>query len=313
GYEGLDVLLKSAKIIHDRGIPAQVVIAGSGAAATELRALTSQLGLQHHVTFLGRISAEMIPWLMSFMDVLPCPRLPTRVTELGSPLKPLESLAAGKVVVLSDVSPQADLIPPGSGRGFLVPAGDPEALADALSEALLDPELSRAVSRAGRLWTVRERTWKALSFTIRSAYEDADRNWKTALSKVPHRPLSQIRLGVVADEFTTETLRHRVQLVPISRRDPLAALDKGLDAVFVESAWEGNGGEWFHGVGYYGDEQFAALNLLLHSSAESGIPRIFWNKEDPVHYRRFIPTAVHFDHIFTTDGALLGDCLAAGG
>src|SRR5699024_8700195 len=77
--------------------------------------------------------------------------------------------------------------------------------------------------------------------------------------------------------------------------------------------WEGNGGEWFHGVGYYGDEQFAALNLLLHSSAESGIPRIFWNKEDPVHYRRFIPTAVHFDHIFTTDGALLGDYLAAGG
>src|SRR5699024_8244565 len=72
GYEGLDVLLKSAKIIHDRGIPAQVVIAGSGAAATELRALTSQLGLQHHVTFLGRISAEMIPRLMSIMDVMPC-------------------------------------------------------------------------------------------------------------------------------------------------------------------------------------------------------------------------------------------------
>lgn len=312
-YEGLDVLLKAVRLIRDRDIPAQVVIAGSGAAAAELRALTAQLHLEDEVTFLGRIPAEDIPRLMSIMDVMPCPRLSTRVTELVSPLKPLESLAAGKAVVLSDVSPQVDLAPEGSGRGFRVPAGSVEGLADTLAEVLLDPDLARSASRAGRLWVVRERTWNALSSTICSAYDAADRHWQDALRETPHRSLEHIRLGIVADEFTTQTLGHRVQLVPISRHDPIAAVDQSLDAVFIESAWEGNGGEWFHGVGYYDDEQFAALKLLLHNAARSGIPTIFWNKEDPVHYSRFIPTAVNFDHVFTTDASLLGDYLAAGG
>lgn len=312
-YEGLDVLLKAVRVVRDRDIPVQVVVAGSGAAAPELRALTAQLHLDDEVTFLGRIPAEDIPRLMSLMDVMPCPRLSTRVTELVSPLKPLESLAAGKAVVLSDVSPQIDLVPEGSGRGFQVPAGSVEGLADTLAEVLLDPDLARSASRAGRLWVVRERTWNALSSAICSAYDDADRHWQDALREIPHRSLERIRLGIVADEFTTQTLGHRVQLVPISRQNPLAALDQSLDAVFIESAWEGNGGAWFHGVGYYDDEQFVALNLLLHNTSPAGIPTIFWNKEDPVHYSRFISTAVNFDHVFTTDASLLGDYLAAGG
>ncbi|WP_339393931.1 glycosyltransferase [Brevibacterium metallidurans] len=312
-YEGLDLLLESVRMIRDRGIPVQVVIAGSGAAAKELQTLTAQLDLEDDVTFVGRVPIEDIPRLMSFMEIMPCPRLSTSVTELVSPLKPLESFAAGNVVVLSDVSPQVDLAPPGSGRGFLFPAGDAEALANTLADVLLNPDLARSVARAGRLWVARERTWKSLNAEIRAAYTSADRHWRTSLLEVPHRPLDSIRLGIVADEFTTETLSHRVQVVPISRKDPLAALEQDLDAVFIESAWEGNGGEWFRGVGYYNDEEFAALELLLRSAQERGIPRIFWNKEDPVHIRRFLPTATHFDHVFTTDASLLGDYLAAGG
>ncbi|PCC41528.1 glycosyltransferase [Brevibacterium aurantiacum] len=311
-YEGLDILLEAVRMIRDRDIPLQVIIAGSGAAEAELRGLSAQLRLEDDVTFLGRLPSADIPRLMSIMDVMPCPRLSTRVTELVSPLKPLESLAAGKAVVLSAVSPQVDLAPPGSGRGLLAPAGDAEALADVLAEVLLSPDLARSMARAGRLWVVRERTWNAVSSAVRSAYAGADRYRQDALAEVPRLPLEQIRLGIVADEFTTETLGHRVELVPISRRDPLAALEQKLDAVFVESAWEGNGGEWFHGVGYYDSEQFAALDLLLRSTAAAGIPSIFWNKEDPVHYRRFIQAAVHFDHVFSTDASLLGDYFAAG-
>ncbi|MGW9005116.1 glycosyltransferase [Brevibacterium casei] len=311
-YEGLDILLEAVRIVRDRDINVQVVIAGSGPAAKELHALTEQLHLKDDVTFVGRVPNEDIPRLMSIVDVMPCPRLSTRVTELVSPLKPLESYAAGKVVVLSDVSPQVDLAPPASGRGFLFPAGDPEALSNVLIEVLLNPDTARAAARAGRLWVVRERTWTALSSEIRAAYESADRYWTSSLAEVPRKPLEQIRLGIIADEFTTETLSHRVQVVPISREDPLAVLDQDLDAVFIESAWEGNDGEWFRGVGHYGEEEFAALERLLHGAGDRGIPRIFWNKEDPVHIRRFLPTAVHFDHVFTTDASLLSEYLAAG-
>lgn len=311
-YEGLDVLLRAVRKLRDRSIPVQVVIAGSGSAEAQLRALNAELQLEDDVTFLGRLPAEDIPRLLSVMDIMPCPRVSTRVTELVSPLKPLESLASGKTVVLSDVRPQVDLAPPGSGRALLVPADNVEALADTLAEVLDDSDLARAVARAGRLWAVRERTWNVVSAEVKASYRDADRRWQEALTEVPTLALEQIRLGIIADEFTTETLSHRVELVPISRKDPLAALEQGLDAILVESAWEGNGGEWFHGVGYYDSEQFASLDLLLRAAAEAGIPRLFWNKEDPVHYRRFIPTAVHFDHIFSTDASLLGDYLAAG-
>ncbi|WP_422115729.1 glycosyltransferase [Brachybacterium sp. UNK5269] len=311
-YEGLDVLLQAVRRIRDREIPVQVIIAGSGAASSDLRTLTAELGLEEDVTFLGRVPAQDIPRLMSIMDVMPCPRLSTRVTELVSPLKPLEALAAGKAVILSDVTPQADLVPEGSGRGFLVPAGDTEALAATLAAVLVDPELARAAARAGRLWVVRERTWNALSSGISSAYESASRHWDAALTDVPRRPLGSVRVGIVADEFTTETLGHRVQVVPISREDPLAALEQDLDAVLIESAWEGNGGEWFHGVGYYDDTQFAALRRLLWGAKQKGIPTLFWNKEDPIHYRRFVRAAVRCDHVFTTDASLVGRYLASG-
>lgn len=311
-YEGLDVLLRAVRAIRDREVPVQMVIAGSGAAGADLRQLTTELGLDDDVTFLGRVPAEDIPRLMSIMDVMPCPRLSTRVTELVSPLKPLEALSAGKAVVLSDVKPQADLVPEGSGRGFLIPAGDADALAETLERIIVNPDLARAAARAGRLWVLRERTWNALSSDICSAYERSKKHWNDALVDVPSRPLGSLRVGIVADEFTTETLGHRVQLVPISRDEPLDALEQDLDAVFIESAWEGNGGEWFHGVGYYDDAQFAAFRRLIWGAAQKGIPTIFWNKEDPVHYRRFVRAAVRCDHVFTTDASLLGSYLASG-
>ena len=182
-YEGLDILLRAIRAIRDREIPVQLVIAGSGAAGAELRTLSAELGLDDDVTFLGRVPAQEIPRLMSIMDVMPCPRLSTRVTELVSPLKPLEALAAGKAVVLSDVLPQADLVPDGSGRGFLVPAGNVEALAEALEKALVEPDLARAAARAGRLWVLKERTWNALSSEIREAYARSAEHWARSLRR----------------------------------------------------------------------------------------------------------------------------------
>ena len=311
-YEGIDVLLKAVRRIRERDIPVQVVLAGSGSAEAELRKLASELGIEGDVNFLGRIPPQEIPRLMSLMDLMPCPRISTRVTELVSPLKPLEALAAGKAVVLSEVKPQVDIVPKGSGRGFLVPAGDVGALAETLERLLCEPDTARAAARAGRLWVVRERTWRVLSSKIRSAYKLASLRWNDALVDVLKRPLSTIRVGIIADEFTTETLARCVQLVPISRDNPLEALEQGLDAVFIESAWEGNGGQWFHGVGYYDGESFAALRRLLSGASQKGIPTIFWNKEDPVHFRRFVRAAVLCDHVFTTDASLIDDYLRSG-
>ncbi|MDO1752457.1 glycosyl hydrolase family 1, partial [Escherichia coli] len=68
-----------------------------------------------------------------------------------------------------------------------------------------------------------------------------------------------------------------------------------FDLIFVESAWEGNEGQWSRGIGHYSDEESADLRGLLNLAKELGVPTVFWNKEDPVHFARFAPNAALFD------------------
>ncbi|AQS50886.1 hypothetical protein PAEH1_03635 [Paenalcaligenes hominis] len=78
--------------------------------------------------------------------------------------------------------------------------------------------------------------------------------------------LEQITLGLIADQFTTDTLASAVKVVllsPENWREELA--QQPVDAMFVESAWKGNGWQWYKKVGYYSDEEFAPLSeLLIH-------------------------------------------------
>src|SRR5699024_9968788 len=113
----------------------------------------------------------------------------------------------------------------------------------------------------------------------------------------------------IADEFTTRTVSTAVPTVLLSRKGGEEQLD-GLDAVLVESAWEGRDHEWFHGIAYHGEEEAADLWSLLAACRRRGIPVLFWNKEDPVHFRSFALAASRTDHVFTTDADRLPAYLA---
>ncbi|MBG6218717.1 hypothetical protein IWX75_003204 [Arthrobacter sp. CAN_A6] len=124
------------------------------------------------------------------------------------------------------------------------------------------------------------------------------------------RRLEELRVGVIADQFTSRTIEHSFHAFPLSRKDgfiEVATLD--LDAVFVESAWEGPNDEWRRGVAYY-PELIEDLERIVMVARKLAIPVIFWNKEDPVHYRAFARTAALMDHIFTTDADMVGNYLA---
>jgi len=74
------------------------------------------------------------------------------------------------------------------------------------------------------------------------------------------------------------------------------------DAVFAESAWNGNDGEWTmmtHNLS--GVHRLDQLKTLVNTAKKKGIKTIFWNKEDPVHFKAFIDTAGFFDFVFTSD------------
>ena len=82
---------------------------------------------------------------------------------------------------------------------------------------------------------------------------------------------------------------------------------------FVESAWEGVEGLWHRKSASTGtNRSLSSSHLLSHCNAR-GVPTIFWNKEDPVHFNRFRVTAKYFDHVFTTDADCIRKYLSGAG
>ncbi len=114
------------------------------------------------------------------------------------------------------------------------------------------------------------------------------------------RPARDLRVGVILDDFSRLAFApewHQVLLKPSTFREQLA---EGLDLVFVESAWNGNGGAWqYHLTGPTAPRP--AVVELLEAAREAGVPTVFWNKEDPAHFEDFLDTARLFDRVYTTD------------
>ncbi len=137
------------------------------------------------------------------------------------------------------------------------------------------PDLRTDLGRTGRLWCLEERTWSDLAAGMRSAHAAAAKvNRDAAAAREAVVPSPALRVGLVADEFTTETLAASVQVVPLDRDRWRADVESGLDLVFIESAWKGNGGQWHRGVGYYSPEEHADIaGRARGSPASEASPR----------------------------------------
>jgi spore maturation protein CgeB len=113
---------------------------------------------------------------------------------------------------------------------------------------------------------------------------------------------------VVLDPFSELALRYewdQVEVLPGSWRAQLTS-PRLPDLLFVESAWNGNDGAWR--LAMTGSEPIRdELYELVGWCREQGVPTVFWNKEDPPNYDRFIETARWFDHVFTVDADRLPD------
>lgn len=305
GYEGLDLLIEASARLTEENVAHQVVLAGSGTEEENLKALSTKLNLKN-IHFLGRLPQNEIVRLMSTFDIVACPRTSTVVTELVSPLKPLESFATCTATVVSDVSPNRDLAgePGVFQRALQFQAGNAEALAASLRTLIENEDLRRDLGRTSRLWVIRERNWKQIGTDIRREHRAAGEFYVS--NTVSGRELKNIKVGVIADEFTRVSLQATFNAVLIDRtdwRDQIST--QNIDFLFVESAWEGNGGQWHRGVGFYGEVENTDLFELLDECNKRGIPTVFWNKEDPVHFQRFAKTAARFDHVFTTDANMI--------
>jgi PEP-CTERM/exosortase A-associated glycosyltransferase len=168
-YEGLDLLVRSFARIGADQPDTVLLLVGGGEMEVELRGLISSLGLTDRVLMPGRIPHERVPGVYAMIDILAYPRYSMRLTELVTPLKPLEAMAMGKVLVASDVGGHKELIHAGE-TGVLFKAGDEEALAVSL-QMLLDNDTQREMlQHQGMLWVREHHTWQKTTSVYQSIY-----------------------------------------------------------------------------------------------------------------------------------------------
>lgn len=168
-YEGLDILLRAFPLMLARSPDLRVLLVGGGPQDAQLRRLATDLQIADKVVFTGRVPHEHVHQYYDLLDVLVYPRLSMRLTELVTPLKPLEAMAQGRLLAASDVGGHLELIEDGK-TGVLFRAGDPQSLADKVG-ALLDGEQRwPALRDAGRHFVETERNWKASVARYKGVY-----------------------------------------------------------------------------------------------------------------------------------------------
>lgn len=168
-YEGLDLLVRAFPTVLERVPESRLLLVGGGPQEANLKALADSLGLASKVLFVGRVPHAEVKDYYNLIDVLAYPRLDMRLTDLVTPLKPLEAMAQGKLLVASDVGGHRELIEHGL-TGSLFRAGEPQALADAIVELLEHPAWWPDRRKAGRAFVERERNWPGSVARYRDIY-----------------------------------------------------------------------------------------------------------------------------------------------
>jgi PEP-CTERM/exosortase A-associated glycosyltransferase len=157
-YEGLDLLLDALPAVLQRRQDVRLLLVGGGPQDAALKAQAQALGVADKVVFTGRVPHAEVQRYYDLIDVLAYPRHSMRLTELVTPLKPLEAMAQGRVLVASDVGGHKELIRDGQ-TGRLFPAGRADALSATLVDLLAQREQWPRMREAGRHFVEAERNW----------------------------------------------------------------------------------------------------------------------------------------------------------
>jgi rhamnosyl/mannosyltransferase len=148
-YKGLDVLLRAMTEVAE----AHLVIVGSDPERGHAAGLATRLGLSGRVTFAGVVSGSRLRVLLHACDLFVLPSLDRREA-FG--IVQLEAMACGKPVISSDLATGVRLVNRDGETGLLVPPGNPEALAVAITRLLVDADLRTRLGQTARERVIRE-------------------------------------------------------------------------------------------------------------------------------------------------------------
>jgi PEP-CTERM/exosortase A-associated glycosyltransferase len=155
-YEGLDDLIAAMPLMQNE---AHLLLVGGGPMEEALRAQSKASPCADRIHFAGRVSHEQVERYYSLVDILAYPRKRMRLTDLVTPLKPLEAMAQGRLVAASDVGGHKELIEHNK-TGTLFAADDPLDLAKSINRLFDNRANWDDIRATARQFVNEERSWQ---------------------------------------------------------------------------------------------------------------------------------------------------------
>jgi PEP-CTERM/exosortase A-associated glycosyltransferase len=169
-YEGLDDLIAALpKLVRARP-KAKLLLVGGGPCEQTLRDQAIASPFADHIVFVGRVPHDQVEDYYAQVDILAYPRKAMRLTDLVTPLKPLEAMAQGRLVAASSVGGHRELIEHGV-TGTLFAPDDPAAIAAALAEMFADRGFWDERRAIARTFVERERNWSSNILRYEPVYQ----------------------------------------------------------------------------------------------------------------------------------------------
>ena len=159
-YEGLDDLIAGMPMLVAARPDAHLLMVGGGPMEQALRAQAAGSPVSDRIHFIGRVPHQEVERYYSLIDILAYPRKAMRLTDLVTPLKPLEAMAQRRLVAASDVGGHRELIEDGV-TGTLFPPDDPASLATALVGMFLNRSNWNERRDVARAFVERDRNWSS--------------------------------------------------------------------------------------------------------------------------------------------------------
>lgn len=157
-YEGIPLILDALPEILKQQPNVRLLLVGGGPQEKIIKDKVKQLQLESFVIFTGRVPHDQVQDYYNLVDIFVYPRLAMRLTELVTPLKPLEAMAQGRLVIASDVGGHKELIKD-QKNGVLFKANDADSLVLCVLDLLTQSDSWPAMRQAGREYVEQERNW----------------------------------------------------------------------------------------------------------------------------------------------------------
>ncbi len=168
-HEGIVTLVDAVARLLPDNPRLRLVVVGDGPERDAIRHRVAEAGIADHTLLTGRVPFDRVHDYYAAIDVFCVPRVQARVSDLVTPLKPVEAMATGRAVIGSDVGGLREVITDGV-TGLLVTPDDAVALADSIASLLYDTDLRSRLGDAARDWVAEHRTWTQVASRYRDAY-----------------------------------------------------------------------------------------------------------------------------------------------